>query len=821
MNSGELKHHRLLKRQLDRHLNGRAPESEEWFDFLKSVDQAYRDFDRDLIQSESVLEQSLRELFVVNRQLSIQARQSQEEARRARDELQGVVDNVSEVVFQTDLLGRWVYLNAAWTRLTDYPVYQSLGRRAIDYVDDSDKPKVLELFRRMERQKAERFQARVRAQTANNSIRWIEFRARFLYQPDGKTYGLAGSLNDITEQVAAERSIRRLSLVAERTANGVLITGRDGRIEWVNESLVRLSGYDLWQIGDWPLVDFFKSDITIPEDLEAIKQCIESRSSHKGTIRSKRKDGTSWWVSLSIDSLTGERGKHQGFIVILSDITHERLIQEEVQLSEARLSAVFDSIDDMIWSIDRQGRVELINHRAKLDFQMLFGHSIEIGGSFLDLISASEREYWRPLLADALEGEAQKDRMNRWFGSERRYFDLSINPVFRQGESVGALVYLRDVSDAVRSEAALRASGELLDRAQEMARMGSWELSLQNREFACSRQMNRLLGLPEGVQLSWEAFAHAFSPEDRKTLFEGIETVPVHMEEFRFEHPLKQADGTTFMVETTMAPSIDRRGQLKSIRGVSRDIDEWLAQQKKLREYLSSIERRNKELDRFAYLVSHDLKSPLRAIFNLSLFIQDEISDLSPSVSEKFNEIRRRGERMERLIDGILSYSRVGRKKYEVRSVSSRSLLESALQLSNWPDRIERIISGDWPDLRVEETPFIQVLSNLINNAIAYHDKEQGAQIELSARLDSDPRFALFCIRDNGPGIPEAYREKIFEIFQTVPAEIRPADRVESTGIGLALVRKIVEEKGGRIELDSVMGKGSTFCFRWPILEDA
>ncbi len=820
MNSTESKHHRLLKRQLERHLNGKVLPADQWTDFLNSVDQAYRDFDRDLVQSEAILEQSLRELFVVNRQLSIQARQSQEEARRARDELQGVVDNVSEVVFQTDLLGRWVYLNAAWTRLTDYPVYQSLGRRAIDYIDDSDKPKVLELFRRMERQKAERFQARVRAQTANNSIRWIEFRARFLYQSDGKPYGLAGSLNDITEQVAAERSIRRLSLVAERTANGVIITGRDGRIEWVNESLVRLSGFDLWQIGDWPLLDFFKSEYAHPEDLEAIQECIATQGSHKGTIRSKRKDGSAWWVSLSIDSLTGEKGKHQGFIVILSDVTHERQIQEEVQLSEARLSAVFDSIDDMIWSIDRSGRVELINHRAKLDFERLFGRKIEIGGMFLDLIPASEREYWQLMMDEVLAGNPKKDRMNRWFGSERRYFDLSMNPVSRQGESVGVLVYLRDVTDSVRSEAALRASGEQLDRAQEMARMGSWELSLQNGEFSCSRQMNTLIGRGEDEHLSWEAFVSVFSPEDRKTLLEGVESVPVEMLEFRFEHSLKAPDGSITMLETTMAPALDRRGQLKSIRGVSRDVTEWLSQQKKLREYLSSIERRNKELDRFAYLVSHDLKSPLRAIFNLSLFIQDELGELSPSVGEKFNEIRRRGERMERLIDGILSYSRVGRKKYEVRSVSSMSLLNSALQLSNWPEHIERIVSGDWPELRVEETPFIQVFSNLINNAIAYHDKQIGARIELSAHLDSDPRYAVFCVQDNGAGIPEEYRDKIFEIFQTVPATSFPSDRVESTGIGLALVRKIVEEKGGRIELESSVGKGSAFRFWWPILEE-
>jgi|GEM_PF-1165589 len=814
--------HRLLKRQMEKHLPNAVLVEPGLQAFLEAIDQAYRDFDRDLSQSEAVLEQSLRELFVVNRQLTLQAKQSQEEARRARDELQGVVDNVSEVVFQTDLLGRWVYLNAAWTRITGYPVNQSLGHRALEYIDESDRVRVVELFRRSVRERrSERFQGRVRYRSASNSLRWIEFRARFLIDPQGEIYGLAGSIGDVTEQVAAERSIRRLSLVAERTANGVIITDAAGRIEWVNESLSRLSGYDLLHIGDWPLIDFFESDCGDASDLASVKTALEQGASHKGSLQSRKSDGSPWWMSINMDPLHNERGVFQGFIVLLSDITHERHIQERIQISEARLSAVFDSIDDMIWSVDRKGLVELINHKAKHDFGQLYSHPLQPGVSLTDRMPETEQLFWNGLFQTAFSGQSVQERMNRWYGNERRYFDLSLNPIVREGQSVGVVVYLRDVTEMVRSEAALRASREQLDRAQEMARLGSWEWELDTGHFLCSHQMKTLMGLPDLETPVWETFVHALSPDDRTVLFSGVEQVPVLRREFKFEHKLLGPKASGIVVETTMAPHIDKRGAVRSIRGVSRDITEWTNQQAKLREYLGSIERRNKELDRFAYLVSHDLKSPLRAIFNLTLFIEDELSEMAPAVQEKFREMRRRGEQMERLIDGILSYSRIGRKKYEVRKTASRALLDAALQLSNWPDHLELRVSGNWPELTVEETPFIQVFSNLINNAVKYHDKTEGGWVQLEAHLDADPRFALFCIQDNGPGIEERFHDKVFEIFQTIPREDSKGTAPEGSGIGLALVRKVVEEKGGRVLLESQPGWGSLFRFTWPLVEQA
>jgi signal transduction histidine kinase len=230
-----------------------------------------------------------------------------------------------------------------------------------------------------------------------------------------------------------------------------------------------------------------------------------------------------------------------------------------------------------------------------------------------------------------------------------------------------------------------------------------------------------------------------------------------------------------------------------------------------LRENITLLRRKNDELDQFAHIVSHDLKAPLRGIDNVVTWIEeDHLTELSPKLREYLRLIKGRVNRAENLIRGILSYSRAGRETPEREEVNLKLLMDEILETIQPKPGIRVIVDRDLPVIHAERIPLQQVLTNLISNASNYHDKSSG-WIEVKFRKDVD--HYEFAVADNGPGIAQVYHDKIFVIFQT----LHERDTIESTGVGLAIVKKILTDRKQEIKIKSEPGKGSTFTFTWPI----
>jgi PAS domain S-box-containing protein len=250
--------------------------------------------------------------------------------------------------------------------------------------------------------------------------------------------------------------------------------------------------------------------------------------------------------------------------------------------------------------------------------------------------------------------------------------------------------------------------------------------------------------------------------------------------------------------------AVDVTAQVRARREVEAKADE-------LARLARALEASNQELDQFAYVASHDLKAPLRGISNLSSWIEDDLGGAAtPEVRGHLALLRSRVVRMEGLIDGILQYSRAGRMRERVERVDTGALAREVVDLLAPPPGAVVAVAPDMPVLATERLPLQQVLMNLVGNALKYGGAEQ-ARVEVSAQPAGDGGWE-FAVRDHGPGIAPEYHERIFTIFQTLESR----DRVESTGIGLSIVKKLVESRGGRVWVESAPGEGAVFRFHWP-----
>ena len=219
----------------------------------------------------------------------------------------------------------------------------------------------------------------------------------------------------------------------------------------------------------------------------------------------------------------------------------------------------------------------------------------------------------------------------------------------------------------------------------------------------------------------------------------------------------------------------------------------------------------NQSLDEFVYAASHDLKSPLRAIDSLSQFIMEDVGEDLPEDSRKdLQQLRSRVGKMEGLLDGLLEYARSRKADFPTGEVILSDSVQECIDVLDVPDGFTVENSVLDVSLIAPKPPLEQVIRNLIDNAIKHHHEATGI-ISITANKDAD--FVEICVSDDGPGIPEKYQTRIFEMF----AKYKKSNEVDSHGIGLSVVKRIVEVHGGSISVESVLGEGTTFRFTWPL----
>jgi PAS domain S-box-containing protein len=286
-----------------------------------------------------------------------------------------------------------------------------------------------------------------------------------------------------------------------------------------------------------------------------------------------------------------------------------------------------------------------------------------------------------------------------------------------------------------------------------------------------------------------------------------------------FETRRVHKDGASIDVSVSLSPVRDANGKIIAVTKIARDITESRQQRltqeaRRLRDKNEQLERSNRDLEDFAYIASHDLKSPLTGISSTALCLEEDLHDTLTEESRKLLSLMRsRINRMEALLDDLLAYSRVGRTDTAVSETRVADMFDHIIEVLHPPAHIKVRVEGELPVIVTASAQLEQVLRNLISNAIKYHDKPKG-EIVLSGKRAG--AFVEFAVRDDGPGILPQFHDRIFQLFQT----LKRRGEAESTGMGLAIVKKLVERQNCRITvLSEGDGTGTEFRFQWPALQ--
>lgn len=671
-------------------------------------------------------------------------------------------------------------------------------------------------------------------------------------------------VRDITERKQAQQRLLLQGAALEAAANAITITDHTGAIAWVNRAFSQMTGYTPTEvIGQNPRL--LKSGQQTPAYYQDLWNTILAGKVWRGELVNRRKDGSLYTDETTITPVNADGKGITHFIAIKQDVTQRKHTEEALRASEAKMSAVSNAALDAIIMIDSEGLAMFWNPAA----EAILGYSAHdiLGRRLHDVLTPPRfrPDAERGLAAFKQTGEGsvigkvlELSALHR--DGHEFPIELSINKV-RLGDQWCAVGILRDITERKRTENALSERARLAALTADVGISLTQQASLRGILQRCTEALVHHLGAAfariwtvngAGDTLELQASAglythldgaHARVPvgmykigliaQERKPHLTNqvIGDPRVHHQDWaRREgmvafagHPLVIGDKLCGVmavfarqplseetlkalaaVANEVALGIERKWGEESLRTLNAELEQ------RVRDRTAQLDAANKELEAFAYSVSHDLRAPLRGIDGFSQALLEDYGDkLGADGKCHLQRVRSASQRMARQIDDILQLSRLTRSAMTRQPVDLSALAERVIYDLRAGERDRHVAVNIAPGLTAVGDPTLLevVLLNLLGNAWKFTGKTERARIEFGAMEHQGQ--PTFFIRDNGAGFDMAYAERLFGAFQRFHTEAE----FPGTGIGLATVQRIIRRHGGQIWAEGAVGKGATFFF--------
>jgi PAS domain S-box-containing protein len=640
-----------------------------------------------------------------------------------------------------------------------------------------------------------------------------------LREKDHQLREYAAQLEKKVEERTTElkQSQERFAKAFHASPDAVIISRMsDGLILEVNEGWQRLFGHEPVEVLGKTSLEL--NSFANPEDRKNAIDILQRQGSlHDYELDVRCKSSEIRRASLAVEKI--ELNGTPCLLTILRDITERKQAEIKLRESEARYRGLIESQFDLIVRVDPQGRFTFVNdaycQKFGLKREEVLGRE-----SYQPLVHPEDLPHTLEAMQALYQPPYRAVMEQRAFTVEGlRWIEWQDSAIRDESDRIVEIQAIgRDITAHKQAESALRASEQRLNRAQEIAHLGSWELVVANHQLTWSDEVYRIFGLqPQEFAATYEAFLATVHPEDRAAVDAAYSgSIREGSDSYEIEHRIvKRSSGEIRYVHEKCEHLRDRDGQIIRSLGMVHDITERKRAEDELNRALEELQHSNTELEQFAYIASHDLQEPLRMVSSYVQLLRKRYQGRLDQDADEFITYAFEGAtRMQNLINDLLAYSRVGTRGKPFVTVACENVLEEAM--ANLQIAIEEsgasITHDPLPQVTGDPTQLIQLFQNLLSNAIKFRGSEPP---RIQVRAQREQGEWVFGVSDNGIGLEAKFAERIFVIFQ------RLHDRASypGTGIGLAICKRIVQRHGGRIWVESQPGSGATFYFTIPVKE--
>jgi PAS domain S-box-containing protein len=553
-----------------------------------------------------------------------------------------------------------------------------------------------------------------------------------------------------------------------------------------------------------------KDDIDLVQ--RAVADSLEQGKPYDADYRVVLTDATVRHVNARGRVSADGNGKPIRLVGTCVDITERKRIEESLRESEEKFKSIFDHAADGIMIEDMESKKFIDANRVMCEMLACSLDEMKNMG-VMEIHPQESLPYVLEQFERMAKGEialAINIPLKRKDGSII-YTDVTSGMV-KIAEKNYLMGIFHDITERKRAEEEIKDNEKRFRELIESLPQLFWTCRVDGPCDYLSKQWVEYTGIPEAEQLGYR-WLEQLHPEDRdRTVSEWMEKVKTG-ESFDIEFHIRRNDGVYHWFKTRAVPMRDVEGNITKWFGSNTDFDEIKKAEEKLQKSLVDLKRSNEELEQFAYVASHDLQEPLRMVSSYTQLIERRYKDkLDKDANDFINFAVDGANRMQRLINDLLDFSRITTRGKKFERVDVQSVVGQVF--ANLQNRIEEshaiITQDDLPVVEADETQMIRLFQNLIDNALKFRT-DTPPRVHISTHKEGD--FHVFTVSDNGIGIDTQYADRIFLVFQ----RLNTSTEYPGTGIGLAICKRIVERHGGKIWIESEIGKGSKFSFTIPI----